>query len=144
MSRYDYIITNHVRERFVERFLPDSKKMYGHLRNCKGCQRCVSLIYQLKDQVRNSYSYLNKVIYARLHEAKETRIHHNNTRFMEYMHNKYGYRNFHFLVSEGVVFVVVDADDGKVVVTCIDGKNDAAIGDYVRRPKYRKKELCLA
>lgn len=86
--------------------------------------------------------YLDKMICARLHEAHETRIHHNNFDFMARMEAKYGDRPAHFLISDDILFVVIDAEEGKICVTCFDAK-DSVVGDFVRRPKYKKKEPAL-
>lgn len=142
---YDFIITNHARERFVERFSEDRKKTYAHLSTCKnwqGCQRCVDLVFKLKKEVDESRHYLDKVICARLHTAHETRIHHNNHNFMTKMREKYGDRPAHYLISDDILFLVVDALEGKVCVTCMDVR-DSILGDFARRPKYRKKQADL-
>ena len=141
--RYDFIITNHVRERFVERFSSDNRKVYAHLRSCKGCQRCVSLTFRLKREVDSSRHFLDKMICARLHEAHETRIHHNNHDFMTRMTAKYGDKPTRYLISNDILFLVVESEEGKVCVTCMDAK-DSVLGDFVRRPKFRKKEPAMA
>jgi len=145
-KKHDFIITNHVRERFVERFSEENRKEYAHLSRCRdthnGCEICKSLAFKLHREVLDNRRYLDKVICARLHEAKETRIHHNNVEFMNRMYSKYGYQRFRFLIHEDILFVVIETEDGKVAVTCFDAKN-SVVGDYVRRPKYRKKEVAL-
>lgn len=139
INNYDFIITNHVRERFVERFSSENRKVYSHLSSCKGCQRCVSLTYRLKREVDSSRNFLDKVICARLHAARETRILHNNHNFMNRIMAKYGDQPAHYLISDDILFLVVDAEEGKVCVTCMDVK-DSILGDFVRRPKYKKKQ----
>lgn len=146
-KQHEFIITNHVRERFVERFSEENRKDYVHLSRCKhthdGCETCKELVFRLHREVESNRRYLDKMICARLHEAKETRIHHNNTDFMNRMHAKYGYQRFRFLIHGDTLFVVIETEDGKVVVTCFDARH-SIVGDYVRRPKYRKKEaVCV-
>lgn len=144
VTKYDFIITNHVRERFVERFSEENRKVYSHLSSCKGCQRCVSLIFRLKREVDSSRGFLDKVICARLHTARETRILHNNLDFMARMTAKYGDQPAHYLISDDILFLVVDSEAGKVCVTCMDAR-DSVLGDFVRRPKYKKKQQeCLS
>ncbi len=140
---YDFIITNHVRERFVERFSEANRKVYSHLKSCKGCQRCYDLTFRLRREVDQSRHYLDKMICARLHTARETRIHHNNHEFMNRMARKYGDKPAHFLLSDDILFLVIDAPEGKVCVTCMDAK-DSVLGDFVRRPKYKKKQEAVA
>ena len=137
MNNYEFIITNHLRERFVERFT-ENRKLYSHLRNCSGCPKCVSLTFKLQKEVREKGRFLDKVICAKLHDAKEVRIHHNNAEYMEFMVKKYGDRKFQFLVNEDILFVVVIAEKGKVVVTCENAKK-SVLGDFVRRPKFKKR-----
>jgi hypothetical protein len=134
-----YIITNHARERYVERFGED-RKAYAHIRECGSqCERCKDLSFRIMEYIRDHKREIDQTMLTMMREAKETNIHHMNNRFMNLMQEKYGYRRFHFLVSGEVLFVVIDAPDGKVLVTCLDVKN-SVLGDFVRRPKFKKKQ----
>ena len=132
----NFIITNHARERFVERF-SKNRRLYAHLGECGGCSQCVSLLFRLRREVKENRP--DEIMLVKLQEARETKVHHNNLRFMHSMYEKYGYQNFHFLVGGEIIFVVVD-DEGKVVVTCLDAKS-SILADFLKRPKYRKKVL---
>lgn len=133
-----YIITNHARERFVERFSETNRKAYAHLRECNGCQRCVSLTFRLKREVDTDRAALDQRILAMLAGSYETRIHHNNFRFMQNMADKYGDHPARFLVNGDTLFIVLDAPEGKLCVTCLNAKT-SVLKDFVRRPKFKKK-----
>ncbi len=136
-----FIITNHARQRFVERFSVENHKTYLHLSQCKkrhNCELCISLTWKLHQEVEDGKYQLDDMMQNLLKEAKETRIHYNNTELMSRLHLRYGYKKFYFLIAEDVLFVVLATEEGEMVVTCMDAKN-SHVGDFVRRPKYRKK-----
>lgn len=136
-----WILTNHLRERYVERF--HNKRHYEHFRICsvglnQKCETCVSLAFDLHEEVQKNRNYLDKVLAARLFKAKEERSYLNNSEFMQRMYNRYGYEPFQFLVHEEVLFVVLLKEGKKIVPTCIPAK-ESVVGGIVTRPKFRKR-----
>lgn len=142
---YKYVITNHARQRFVERFSRESTE-FIHLSQCKeGCNLCRDLTFKLDSLVTQFKQNWDRIIIAKLHDAEDIRIFHNNSKFMEHMYNKYGYHRYRFLVEYPVLFVVRDADVN-VVLTCMNVNKSVngtrILADFVHRPKYRKKVPC--
>lgn len=137
----DFIVTNHVRERFVERFSEESYR-FTHLSKCKGCDRCVSLTFDLDDLIKSRRSYWNKAIQEKIRGAEELRIFLNNSTFMEYMYLNYGFDRYSFYVVYPILFAVVE-DHGKKIKTCMDVRwpvnGSTVIADFMKRPKYKKK-----
>src|SRR5271156_6695066 len=86
VKNYDFVITSHVRERFVERFSRESSK-FGHLRDCRQtcCSVCLDLTYQLADLVKRNKSNWDSIICAKLHDAEEINVFHNSSVFMDKM-----------------------------------------------------------
>ena len=144
-AKCTFVVTNHARERFVERCSNnENRKAYAHLKDCKGCQRCVSLLFKLKKEVVQSRQAWDNVIVSMLENARETRIHHNNEALMRRLTDKYGDKPAYYLLNDDVLFLVVDSNEPgkKVCVTCFDAK-DSVLGDFVRRPKFKKKEPAM-
>jgi hypothetical protein len=143
---YRYIITTHVRERFVERFSKEREQFY-HLSNCRSndCQVCRDLTYLLAETVDNNKKVWDSIICAKLHDAKEVRIFNNDYRFMNTLYEKYGYdQRYRFLVDGEIIFIIC-LDEGKnIVKTCMNVNysinGSMRIADLIKRPKYKKKE----
>jgi hypothetical protein len=59
--------------------------------------------------------------YKVLDDCVEDKSVKNNTRFMVYLHEKYGYeKEFHFFVNGDVLFVgIVEAEGKKLITTCM-------------------------
>lgn len=135
-----FLITDHARERYVERFSRESNH-FTHLHNCKmiNCVSCRDLTYDLCELVNKDKKNWDSIIYEKILEAKEVKIFHNNAVFMDIMYSKYGYKRFNFLVNKFILFVV---RDDKVVVTCMDANNpingSMVIANFLKRPKYNK------
>lgn len=140
-KKYDVIITNHLRERFVERFSKESAD-FIHLDQCRehGCISCRDLTYKLHDLVNNNKKMWDRIICAKIHDAKDVKIFQNDSRFMENMYSKYGYDRYSFLVEGDILFVVNGRNVG---LTCLDAQwsinGSKVIANYLKRPKYRKK-----
>jgi len=136
----EYILTNHLRERYVERF--ENKKHYDHLRHCRRlkdrCPTCVDLAFDLHEEAKAGRYRLDCTLAARLHKAHEERSYVNNSVFMERIYTRYGYERFAFLVHDDVLFVVLLKEGKKIVPTCIPAR-ESVVGGIVNRPKYRKK-----
>jgi hypothetical protein len=143
---YRYIITSHVRQRFVERFSKEREQFY-HLSSCRlsECQNCRDLAYTLSETVDRNKKVWDSIICAKLHDAKEVKIFNNDYNFMNNLYEKYGYdQRYRFLVDEDIIFVIC-IDEGKnIVKTCMNVKGTVngsrRIADFVSRPKYKKKD----
>ncbi len=139
--RGKYAITYHARQRYVERF-SECANEFQHLGNCKGCNNCTSLMYKMRNMLSDRRKW-NDIICAKLEKADDIRIFQNNDRFMTYMYERYGYHRYSFLVYEDALFVVIERDGEKVVVTCVDAREkfngSYVIADFLNRPKYQKR-----
>jgi hypothetical protein len=80
VQRRDYIITHHLRERFVQR----TNKRYSHLQQCKqeGCEKCKKLLAEIKAKVSFERKLVDKRIHDYLDQAEENRSYLNNTGFI--------------------------------------------------------------
>lgn len=141
---YDFIITHHARERFVERFSKESPR-FAHLSKCKlqECPLCRDLTFTISDLVTQHKAQWDGIICAKLHEARDVRVIQNNTIFMDYIYRKHGYGRFSFLVESDILFVVIVKNGKNVVVTCMNVHNPVhgttMIADFIRRPKFKKR-----
>ena len=141
-SRRSYVITYHLRDRFVER----TNKKYRHTRDCrdKTCQHCCWIKQQIKEDVRLNKEEIDAAIYDSLDQADEDRSYLNNSGFMEWYYNKYGYdKRFEFLVYQNILFVIVHDGGKKVGVTCVLAKTHLAGKTIIYKPKFnrvKKKE----
>jgi len=138
-----FLITHHARERYVERFSRESR-IFVHLSECKGCDQCRQLTFWLNDLVKQRRETWDRIIYAKLRDAEDVRVFHNNTNFMERMYEKYGYDSrFRFLVEGWILFVIKEDHGQYVVLTCMDVNNPVngsrIIANFIHRPKYNKR-----
>lgn len=138
---YNIIITNHLRERFVERFSKESQD-FAHLQKCRdrnNCELCRELVFNLCELVNRNKRMWDRIICAKMHDAKDVKIFQNDSRFMETMYKKYGYDRYSFLVEGDIIFVV---NGNNVGLTCFSAQNplngSMVIANYLNRPKYRK------
>jgi hypothetical protein len=121
----DYIITTHLRERFLQR----SNKKYLHLQNCRSaeCYNCHALLIEIRREAGENRIAIDEAIRARLEQTEENKSYLNNTGFMEWYFQKYGYdKRFEFLVHDDLLFVVVHDNGKKVIVTCVSSKTHIA------------------
>jgi hypothetical protein len=136
-----FIISTHARERYVERFY--KRKKYGHLQECRGCPKCVSLLFDLRRDVGtfNRLS-LDQEMCKKIEAAREVKVHTNSSTFLAMVYDKHGYHRFEYLVHDDsdMLFVVIqDPAKGKVCVTCFSA-SDSVVGNFVRRPKFKAKQ----
>lgn len=137
--RKDYILTNHVKERFVQR----SNKKYSHLNHCRTycCPVCDNLLRASRYELLNNKDSVKEEIARRLDLADEDRSYINNTGFMNWYYEKYGYdKRFEFLVHEDILFVVVCDNGKKFVVTCVLSRTHLAGKSHLSKHKFRKKK----
>ncbi len=57
--------------------------------------------------------------YKVLDDCVEDKSVKNNTGFMVYLHEKYGYKDFKFFVNDDVLFVGIIEDGKKLITTCM-------------------------
>jgi len=81
---------------------------------------------------------LDQELARRVDEAVESRSYLNNSGFMQWYYEKYGFdKRFEFLVSDDILFVVVIDKGRKIIVTCVTAKTHLA-GKTAMRPKFSK------
>lgn len=103
------------------------------------CDLCTLLHLEIKTEVLSTRPLIDEEIYRRLGEAEEDKAYTNNTGFMAWYHEKYGYdKRFEFLVEDDLLFVVVHDQGKKVVVTCVSAKTHIAGKSLRSRPKFNK------
>jgi hypothetical protein len=142
-KRRDYVITTHLRERFVQR----TNKKYNHLQDCRmpKCEQCRSLQKEIRSEVIYGKKEIDELIYSRLDVSDENRHYLNNSGFMEWYYNKYGYdKRFEFLNDGEILFVVVYDEGQKVIVTCVSAKTHLAGKTQVKFNRIKKKEEKVA
>ena len=135
-NRSDYIITHHCRERFLQR----TQKKYKHLNFCRkeNCEQCKKFAQECRVEVSINRKSIDTQIKEMVNAADEDRSHINNTRFMSWYYEKYGFdKRFEFLVNNEIVFIVVIDEGKKMIVTCVLSKTHIA-GER-SRPKYNQK-----
>jgi hypothetical protein len=132
---YEYVITQHARERYVEKLGPNSNR-YKHLIECgKGCRKCHDLLWRQRDEVHLNRSTLNKVITARLFKAKPIEIDADSDFFVK-MARRYPGKALSYLHQDDAIFVIVTGREGgeaqKVCVTCYESNHSIFTG-YIHR-----------
>lgn len=135
-NKREYIFTHHLRERYFQR----TNHKYNHLQECKepDCPTCAELLKEIRQQVQEQRHELDIAISNHIGEATECKWCLNNTGFMQWYYEKYGYdRRFEFLAHDGLLFVVVLDKGKKVIVTCVNAKTHLA-GKQSLRPKFNE------
>ena len=144
LQAYRFRITQHARERYVQRFSKE-RDQFTHLSNCNGCETCDEVWFELDSLVRRNKNMWDKIICAKVHDAKDVKIFHNNQNFMEQMYKKYGYDRYRFMVESNIIFVICENEIGNVLRTCMDVNwpinGSFVIANYINRPKYGKKVI---
>jgi hypothetical protein len=136
-NRRDYVITHHLRERFIQR----TNKKYTHIGECREahCKKCASLRAEIRGEIIYDHAKIDEEIYLRLDRADENRSYLNNTSFMEWYHEKYGFDNrFEFLIDEDLLFVVIYDEGKKIIVTCVSSKTHLAGKSHLSTKKFNK------
>ena len=106
----------------------------------ESCERCKELKTEIITELNRCRRPVDAELARRLDEADENRSYLNNSGFMEWYWNKYGFdKGFEFLVHDDLVFVVVVDNGVKTVVTCVSAKTHLA-GKASARPKFSRKE----
>ena len=131
-----FIITKHLRERYWER----THKKYAHLHHCtkKGCEICADMKEDIRKCIKEKG--VDGEILERIVNSHEDKSFLNNTTFMQWYYEKYGYDHIpHFLVSHDLVFIMVIHRGRKIIVTCVPSKTHVA-GKNAYRPKFKKAQ----
>lgn len=136
-TKFDYAITHHLRERFIQR----SDKKFEHLQTCKqeDCNVCGSLMKLIHTEIAFDRKNIDKEIIRRVNLSDENRSYLNNSEFMSRHYERYGFdKRFEFLIHDDLVFVVVIEDGSKIIVTCVESKTHIAGKSYLSKVKYKK------
>jgi hypothetical protein len=95
----------------------------------------------MRAEIKGQLEYRRPVdieLAKRIGSATENRSYLNNTGFMAWYYDKYGFdKKFEFLVHDDILFVVVVDKGKKVVVTCVKARSHLA-GKGSFRPKYNE------
>lgn len=139
--RKEFIITRHARERFVQR----TDKRFARLQWCEyePEDEMDALRKTLEELIKNSQRDIDSKIFQRLEQATDSRSFLNNSGFMAWYYEKYGYdKRFQFLVSDDVLFIAIIERGRKIIVTCISSKGHMAGKSVLAnlRNKFRKKK----
>lgn len=136
-NRRDYIFTHHLRRRFLQR----TDKKFTHLDQCRSpdCETCQQQTDEILQDLAANGRQINSEIANRLDQAEENRSYLNNTGFMSWYYDKYGYdKRFEFLIHEDILFVVVWDNGKKIVVTCVPSKTHLVGRTHFARKKFNK------
>ena len=134
----DYIITNHLRERFVQR----TNKRYSKLQHLKEetNTELEPLRQEIKNLIKTQRSTIDQDIKERIVNSEDSRSFLNNSGFMTWYYEKYGYdKRFQFLVNNELLFVVVIDRGKKIIVTCVWSKTHLAGKAILNKKKFRKQ-----
>lgn len=124
-------ITQHVRERYLQRMRPKYRRLIDDPEN----PDCKELSADLLWEIHNNRSAIDEEIRKKLDEAIEDRSWVNNTQFTTRIYEKYGYDcRIRFLVNGPATFIVVN---DSVVVTVVHSTQHIA-GTSANRKKFKK------
>lgn len=120
--KYDILITNHARERWVERVV--DPKRYEHLHKCRGegCEQCVTLLHDLRNAVKICGRGIDGKIAAAYRIAKEEGRHVTDLSFIEAVKKRYGIRgrvDFLLTPSNKVLVVCYNEEEIPVLKTIL-------------------------
>lgn len=115
-KKYDLIITSHARQRWIERIADPTR--YEHLRTCRGCETCTSLINDIRNILRVAGRSIDGVIVRRYRKARDEGNRVTDISFQEAVKKKEEIlrqyrepRELEFLVSENAILVVAKKPD---------------------------------
>lgn len=136
-SRRDYVITQHVRERFLQR----KDKKYNHLQFCREdvCPHCEALLTAIRVEISFERQKIDDEIRERVDRAEEDRACLNNSGFMAWYYEKYGFdKRFEFLIDDDLLFVVIHDEGSKVIVTCVSSKTHFAGKSHLAKSRFNR------
>lgn len=131
----EYVFTQHLKERFVQR----TNKKYRHIDDCRqNCSVCRSLKEEIRSYIFNNHAEVMRGLISRLSLSEETKSYINNSQFMAWYYDKYGYDcRVEFRVHDDLLFVIMCNDGKKFVVTCMYSKLHF-VGKNHRTKKFSK------
>ena len=136
---HEFIITRHLRERYIQR----TNKRFSKLQWSYNNDSMKELWEEFYDLLKSNQREIDQEIFQRLENSTESRSYINNSGFMEWYFKKYGYeKRFSFLVEGDILFVTIIEKGRKIAVTCVSAKTHLA-GKAVleqRRKKFHKKK----
>jgi hypothetical protein len=98
------VITNHARERYVERVLNPDK--YGHLSGChvESCQECVHLLHDLRNHIKMGRQYIDMGLRENISKAQNIK----DPNFLEIIRKHYPQENnYQFLQYRQAIYVII-------------------------------------
>jgi hypothetical protein len=125
-KKHDVIITNHARERWLERVV--DPKRYEHLRTCRcpkvNCPECTSLIHDIRGILRLSRRVIDGRIASCYRNARDNNKRVTDISFIEAINKRYGEEiaaNMDFLISQSGAAILVTArkEDTPVIKTIL-------------------------
>lgn len=113
------VITNHARERWVERVI--NPKHYAHFADCKNvnhCQVCIKLREDMDFVLSNFYDEINKNISSLYYKSKNKKI--TDRSFLEIIQKDYDdFDKLVFLDCESCIFVISNHNEKSVLRTIL-------------------------
>lgn len=125
MREYErYQFTWHVRHRYVERFLKPKQSFTEE---------------EIKRYVQANLRQVDSEICRRLHKSVEEEHLDNEEAILAYLNERYGEKNYRFLVDRYILFIIAVEDGKQIVLTCFNATN-SFVGRSVRK-KLREHRL---
>lgn len=137
IDRSDYKFTQHLRERFLQR----TNKKFLHLQTCKSdfCRTCEKMKKEIHTEIAFDRKTIDQELSRRINLADEDRSYLNNSQFMSWYYEKYGYeKRFQFLIHEDITFVAVHEETEKVIVTCVFSKRHISGKSFLAKKRFKK------
>lgn len=109
-KKYDVIITNHSRQRWLERIV--DPKRYYHLRVCKGCDLCTTLLHNIHNIIKNEGRSIDRDIVNSYRYARDSGTKITDISFMQAIAKNYGSdaENLDFIANNKAIFVLFKAE----------------------------------
>lgn len=115
----EYIFTDHLRERYVERFRDKNANL----------------------KVYKERSIINHEIKVLVNSAEEVKRYLTDTNLMGYLYRRYGFdRRFSILENDNILFVVIHERGRHVIVTCFGQRGSVFEGRFVDYQDLKKKK----
>jgi hypothetical protein len=138
MKKHEITITRHVVERYYSKFIKTNK--YDHIYDCRfcNCKVCDNLKKQLFEEVYDQFDMLKESVSELILDSEIEKSIYNNTNYMNYLYEKYGFDNIYefYLNKNGIVFVCKLENGKKVFMTCYSTNGSK----FSIRKKYKKDE----
>lgn len=121
MEPYYLIVTNHARERWLERIV--DPQSYSHLSRCTGCQKCLDLQLRMKEVIERVGKNINREIVKRYRIARMANAEVTDELFLQAV-RKLNFEDFdrlQFFRDGKAVFVIkkVDNEQAPLLITVL-------------------------